>query len=288
MKNKILIIYFIIIIKYFLFISSISCNNKGLFKLNNSIIKLENNENKINNVKINIDTKTFNFGGSLYFENLYIYYVEIIMSDYVERCNYMFYGCNNLEYINLQKFKDNSDTTYNNMFDNVPINVIVCIKEAFAASNIIGKLEQNCKVISCSENCKSEQKKWDASNKECVENCPNGYIINNSTHKICKCELDKCLTCPNVDLEKNLCTECNKGYYPKENDIKNLGEYINYYNEIEEGYYLDINIYKKCYYSCKACKLKGNETYHNYLECNSNYIFEININNYINCYKNYD
>ena len=38
-NNKILIICFIII-KY-LFISNISCNNKGLFKLNDSIIKLE-------------------------------------------------------------------------------------------------------------------------------------------------------------------------------------------------------------------------------------------------------
>ena len=91
---------------------------------------------------------------------------------------YMFYGCKNLEYINLQKFKYNNDTNYNNMFKNVPINVVVCIDET-TASNIIGQLIQNCKVISCSENWKSEQKKWDTSNKECIENCPNGYIINN-------------------------------------------------------------------------------------------------------------
>ena len=111
-------------------------------------------------------------------------------------------------------------------------------------------------------------------------------IINNSTHKICKCQLDKCLTCPKVALEKNLCTKCNIGYYPKENDITNLGEYINCYNEIE-GYYLDINIYKKCYYTCKTCEIKGNDKYHNCLICNSNYAFELYINNYKNCYDNY-
>ena len=88
-------------------------------------------------------------------------------------------------------------------------------------------------------------------------------------------------------MEKNLCTKCNIGYYPKENDIKNLGEYINCYNETEEGYYLDINIYKKCYYTCKTCEIKGNDKYHNCLICNSNYTFEININNYKNCYENY-
>ena len=43
-------VVFFLIIKY-LFFSNISCNNKGLFKLNNSIIKLENNENKINKDK---------------------------------------------------------------------------------------------------------------------------------------------------------------------------------------------------------------------------------------------
>ena len=40
-KNKMLVVCFLII-KY-LFISNISCNNKGLFKLNDSIIKLELN-----------------------------------------------------------------------------------------------------------------------------------------------------------------------------------------------------------------------------------------------------
>ena len=418
--NKISIIYFIII-KYLLFVSIISCNNKRLFKLNDSIIKLElnvteikndkiyhsefYNKNKIKNIVINGDEKTINSDGRYDIQKLNINYIEIILSGYAESCYYMFldcnsitkidlsnfdtsqvtnmygmfdgcssltslnlskfdtskvtdmyrmfygcssltslnlsnfdtsqvtlmnsmfygcssltslnlsnfetskvtdiygmfYNCKNLEYINLQNFKDNSLASYSNIFDNVPINVVVCIDETIA-SKISGELVQICKTISCSEKWKSEQNKIDPKkncikncitdalyineyNGQCIDNCPNGHTVNNSTHKICKCELDKCLTCPKVALENNLCTECNIGYYPKENDFQNLGEYINCYNEAEEGYYLDNNIYKKCYYSCKTCELKGNETYHNCLICNSNYTFEININKYKNCYE---
>ena len=95
-----------LIIKY-LFISNISCNNKGLFKLNDSIIKLElnvtkkgnydiyssdfENKSKIINVTINGDIKTINSSGSYNFEELNINYVEIIMSNYVVSCEEMFF-----------------------------------------------------------------------------------------------------------------------------------------------------------------------------------------------------
>ena len=218
----------------------------------------------------------------------------------------MFSYCSNLEYINIQNFKNNKDIyfDFNYIFDNIPINIVVCINETDDDYNMTFlQLNQNCMVKSCSDNWKSEKYKITPNenctkncldnppyiyeyNGKCVENCSNGYINVNSTNKICKCELDKCLTCPQVALNKDLCTKCNIGYYPKENDEKNIGEYINCYNEIE-GYYLDIinNIYKKCYYSCKTCEIIGNDTNHNCLICNSNYTFEININNYTNCYE---
>ena len=109
--------------------------------------------------------------------------------------------------------------------------------------------KRECTLLSCSDDWKSNKKKILENNGNCIDDCisdniykyeyndkcisecPNGYLINNSTHKICKCELDKYIKCPKIALEKNLCTECNIGYYPKENDIKNLGEYINCYNE---------------------------------------------------------
>ena len=94
--------------------------------------------------------------------------------------------------------------------------------------------------------------------------------------------MDECLYCPNVPLNKGLCTECNINYYPKENDPLNLGKYIKCYKE-PEGYYLDINLYKRCYYTCKTCNIQGNYLNHNCIKCNANYPFIIRNNNYINC-----
>ena len=105
------------IIKYFLFISSISCNNKGLFKLNDSIIKLELNVTKIKNVTINGYIKTFYSSGTLYFDELNINHVEIIMSDYVESYSYMFNGCNSITKIDLSNFDTSQVTNMYGMFN---------------------------------------------------------------------------------------------------------------------------------------------------------------------------
>ena len=105
-----------------MFISNISCNNKGLFKLNDSIIKLElkvtkkqkyqifyktfmnNNKKRIKSVKINQVKKTINSDGSYYFQELNINYIEIIMSDYITNCYRMFYHSNSITKIDLSKF----------------------------------------------------------------------------------------------------------------------------------------------------------------------------------------
>ena len=83
--------------------------------------------------------------------------------------------------------------------------------------------------------------------------CPNGYFKDDITK--CKCQLEKCLTCPKVALNKELCTKCNNNYYQIQKDPLNLGEYFNCYNETPNGYYLDTNdkLYKKCYYTCETC-----------------------------------
>ena len=58
---------------------------------------------------------------------------------------------------------------------------------------------------------------------------------------------------------------------------------IDCYDEIPEGYYLDLNnkAYKKCYENCLFCYGEGNETINNCKECITNFTL---INN-INCYK---
>ena len=44
--------------------------------------------------------------------------------------------------------------------------------------------------------------------------------------------------------------------------------------------------YKKCFDTCKECKINGNNITHNCIKCNDNYSYEIKINNYSNCYIN--
>ena len=221
--------------------------------------------------------------------------------------NMMFSGCNYLEYINLYNLDIDRFASYNDIFLYVNINIVnivICLNKDINIESII------CYTIDCSNDWKSKQKKiinvsqnctksCDMTdqykyeyNGKCLESCPNGYLYDDNNNKlnICKCELDKCLTCSQVALNKNLCTKCNINYYPKENDPLNLGDYFNCYNETEEGYYLDIKnkIYRKCYYTCKTCNKGGNKITHNCFECKHEFSLDINFNNYSNCYKKCD
>ena len=221
----------------------------------------------------------------------------------------MFLNCINLEYINLYNF--NEGKLKQNMFENLPNNLVICIKGNMnhILYNICNNTSYNksysdiikkkCFIIDCSEDWKTKQKKIINNSDECIESCQikqqykyeyngkcyeqcsNGFLDDNK----CKCELDKCLLCPQVALNKGLCTKCNTNYYPKENDLSNLGEYINCYKELE-GYYLDNNLYKKCYETCKTCNTKGNHENHSCLTCHINFPFIIKKNNGMNCYAN--
>ena len=223
------------------------------------------------------------------------------------RMHNLFDGCINLEYINLRNFRENklNKTFVYSVFNNVPDNIVLCINN----SNINILFEEiekiRCYKIDCSDNnYQLVQKKINKKNGICIdnclnkyeyngkcyENCSNGYYNDNNIQK-CKCELNQCFTCSNVSLSKGLCTSCNSGFYPMENDPKNLGKYFNCYENLE-GYFLDNanQIFKKCYNSCEACERIGNNKEHNCLKCNTNFSIEINNNNYFNCYNknNYD
>ena len=229
----------------------------------------------------------------------------------VTNMNYLFDSCINLEKINLYNFYENISLNNSFMFNKIPENSVICINENITSGKIYNEITNiKCNIIDCTKNWKSKQKKLinvnnineciescDTSllykyeyNGKCYDNCINGFLLddNNNPLNKCKCELDKCLLCPDVALKNNLCTKCNVNYYPKEDDLSNIGKYINCYNESEIGYYLDKynNLYKKCYKTCKACDIKGNEINHNCLECNNDFLFGIKINNYFNCYEN--
>ena len=85
---------------------------------------------------------------------------------------------------------------------------------------------------------------------------------------------------------EDTCISCYDSYYPIDNENSNTNSFIKCYKS-PEGYYLDENeqSFKKCYISCQECKESGDETNHNCLSCKSNYFYELNIDQYINCYE---
>ena len=210
--------------------------------------------------------------------------------------NFMFNFCSKLGYINLKNFIEiNNNLQVYSIFDNLPGNAVICLNEN--SNKIKGEIKQeNCFILDCSDNWERNQKKlvnkmdlcFDYSNNSILynyeykglyyENCINGNLINNKTINYCKCDYEKCISCSDISVIGN--------FYEIEND-DNLNEYKKCYKE-PIGYYLDINeyIYKKCYYSCEKCEIKGNNITHNCIKCNKDNPVEVKVNNYSNCYQN--
>ena len=105
---------------------------------------------------------------------------------------------------------------------------------------------------SCIDKCSLDPiYKYEYDNK-CYNQCEYGYFIDqkDSSSLKCKCRLNECLIYNEISLNISLCISCNNndGFYEKENDPLNMGDYIKCYNETPEGYYLDKKdlIYKNC------------------------------------------
>ena len=189
----------------------------------------------------------------------------------VSYMNNIFDGCTKLEFINMKNFIETKVTNgYNHsIFNNVPQNIVVCINETINQNIIIPQLKRKkCYNIDCSDNWKSKQKT--------IINSVNG----------CECELNDSLSCPNLNLTENkrICKSYNDGFYPKEGDSLIYDNYTECYKE-PKGYYLDTNVYKKCFNTCETCINKGDNEMHYCLTCNDNFIFRINFSDYLNCYE---
>ena len=220
----------------------------------------------------------------------------------------MFEGCLHLEYINMQNFNEICLNYIDNIFKDVPKNIVYCVNTSNNIGNLTAKLvEKSCRSSSCNGNWKLAKKKiidggssfsgclnqdcydfWDSLreyNGKCISLCPNGILPGNQG--MCKCELEQCLECPPIALYKGLCSTCNNGYYQKENDHLNLGEFIGCYKD-PNGYYFDTrdSLYKECYFTCASCNKKGDDNNHNCLECKEDYPIENNTAGYLNCYQN--
>ena len=79
----------------------------------------------------------------------------------------MFGGCTNLEYINLQNFDESQLVEYDEMFEYVPNNIVICIN--INCEKIRSKLkDQSCYNIDCTNNWKLGQNKL--KNGICIKN----------------------------------------------------------------------------------------------------------------------
>jgi hypothetical protein len=91
-----------------------------------------------------------------------------------------------------------------------------------------------------------------------------------------------CLICNEESKKLNMCIYCNmeKDYYPIfTGNYERYHECFHFSNKsIYEKYYFDEEnkYFKSCYKTCKICKEEGNETNHNCLVCENNYIFQEN------------
>ena len=128
----------------------------------------------------------------------------------------MFKGCKNLEYINFKNFNGNAATWSDDFFNNVPVNIVICVNEGYKYKITSYLSNSNCYVIDCSDDWKSKRKMINNENGQCIntcndkkyynikcyDDCPSGMILNNDNSEIneCKCELEQCLTCPPVAL----------------------------------------------------------------------------------------
>ena len=193
----------------------------------------------------------------------------------------MFYGCSSLKYINLQNFIENNSLFIMDIFYGIPDNVVIClnensrriksetkssyIKDCSECWNIIEKNIVNKGGICYDDNNNDILYKYEYEGKY-YENCLNGYLIKESPIINCKCDDTECYSCDNI-----------ANYYKIENDDNKC-----YKNP--KGYYLNNNIYKKCYYTCEECELGGDDITHKCLICKDNYISISNNGKYFNCY----
>ena len=268
---------------------------KTMYKLFYSCESLKNlNLNNFQTYEVTNMTKMFDGCSSL---------VSLNLSNFdfskVSGVDYMFMNCFRLEYINIINISEKNElTSYHNMFNNTPENLVICIDLDKNRNYIFPQISKKAAyIIDCSDDWKSNQKKLINESGLCKENdrkytftkiCYQNSVDKNLTNNLIlsKCKYEKS-EISNLNLSINeLCKKCNNDFYQIEDDLLNHEVYINCYSN-PKNYYLDENelLYKKCYNTCHTCYKSGNETNHNCLECKTNYPLIKLFDNSSNCYE---
>ena len=121
----------------------------------------------------------------------------------VNDMSFLFNSCKNLQFINIFKFNDTSTKT-NNVFKNVPDNLVYCINEENPPSKLLSQLKQlACPVKMCSIDWEKYQQKFIVERNNCTNDC--------STDKLFRYEYEnKCYrSCPDGTYETSN-NQCKK------------------------------------------------------------------------------
>ena len=157
-------------------------NMDAMFQYCSTLTSLDLSHFKTSNVK--------NMGSMfLYCSSLTSFDLSNFITSNVEDMSNMFADCHNLEYISLNYLNEyklgNSINQYEKIFDFVPENIVICIKEEITKDKIFPQIKiKTCCVIDCSNDWKSKQKKIIHNTNECIE------IYDNSGKEIIDTEIN--------------------------------------------------------------------------------------------------
>ena len=220
----------------------------------------------------------FNNCESLQYLNISNFDISLVIS-----MNRVFFNCKSLKILNMLSITENSNLILNETFTNIN-ELIYCIKDISKASKIYQELSTKNSINNCSNICFSLNSKYiieknkciqDCSEesdykyeyknscykscnnyysynqKECIDEIPEGYYLNDSISKtIDKCPV-KCKTCSNNSMEYDYCLSCNENYFPIIVEEENLKKYLNCYLECPVGY---INVNNSCHIYNSSCE----------------------------------
>ena len=187
-----------------------------------------------------------------------------INNDKKVNCSELCSSINNRKYI-VEKNKCISDCSKDNkyIFEYNYICYSSCPNDSYIYDNYTCKKAIICKNY------------YNYNHTGCLDSIPLGFYLNDTVEKtIDKCNI-KCDNCTLESMEKDLCISCNinENYYSKFNVSMNINSFINCYNQLQTGYYLDNTslIFYPCHYTCEECSGPENNQC---IKCLDNYILQ--------------
>ena len=172
----------------------------------------------------------------------------------------IFYGCSSLISLNINSFNTVNATGSHHLFTDIGNDLIFCVDpdKTVEISSELSGYTNNCEDICFT----GSNVKILVDNKKCIINCQDDNIYKYEYKNICyeECPINTYVSSDNLFLCQNN----------------------------PEGYYLDINIYKLCYESCRYCSNAGDENSHNCIECVDGYVFVNDTDKENNCYQKCD